>query len=98
MDNPSKIEEFVLNKKSTTFIKKLNKNLKGAEAIIGGSVAKGTWLKGEHDVDVFVLFYKDGRLSDIFLKSYIKTSPFILFFLKNIFTMFKSSSLISAAW
>ena len=65
MDNPSKIEEFVLNKKSTTFIKKLNKNLKGAEAIIGGSVAKGTWLKGEHDVDVFVLFYKDGRLSDI---------------------------------
>ena len=65
MDNPSKIEEFVLNKKSTTFIKKLNKNLNGAEAIIGGSVAKGTWLKGEHDVDVFVLFYKDGRLSDI---------------------------------
>ena len=65
MDNPSKIEEFVLNKKSTTFVRKLNKNLKGAEVIIGGSVAKGTWLKGEHDVDVFVLFYKDGRLSDI---------------------------------
>lgn len=63
--NPSRIEEFVLNKKSTAFIKKLNKFLKGAEAIIGGSVAKGTWLKGEHDVDVFVLFYKDGRLSDL---------------------------------
>jgi len=62
---PSRIEEFVLNKKCMTFIRKLNKNLRGAEAIIGGSVAKGTWLKGEHDVDIFVLFYKDGSLSDL---------------------------------
>ena len=62
---PSRIEEFVLGKKSMIFIKRLNKNLRGAEAIIGGSVAKGTWLKGEHDVDVFVLFYRDGGLSDL---------------------------------
>ena len=62
---PSRIEEFVLSKKSMIFIKRLNKNLRGAEAVIGGSVAKGTWLKGEHDVDVFVLFYKDGGLSDL---------------------------------
>lgn len=30
-----------------------------ANAIIGGSLAKGTFLKGDHDVDVFVRFSKD---------------------------------------
>lgn len=61
---PSRFEEFVLNKKCSLFISRLNKHLKDAEAVVGGSVAKGTFLKGEHDVDIFVLFNKDGNLSD----------------------------------
>src|SRR3989344_3673006 len=43
-----------------SFLKNLNKNFKKAEAILGGSGAKGTWLKSSHDVDIFVRFnYKE---------------------------------------
>ena len=43
-----------------SFLKILNKNFKKAEAILGGSGAKGTWLKSSHDVDIFVRFnYKE---------------------------------------
>src|SRR3989344_831244 len=38
------------------FLKKLNSNLKDAEAILGGSGAKDTWLSGNHDIDIFVEF------------------------------------------
>ena len=38
------------------FLKSLNSKLKDASAILGGSGAKDTWLSGNHDVDVFVLF------------------------------------------
>ncbi len=41
---------------SAEFIKKINPQLRDAEAILGGSGAKDTWLAGNHDVDVFVLF------------------------------------------
>lgn len=48
---------------TTSFLKKLNVKLKGAKAVLGGSGAKGTWLSGNHDVDIFVMFnynkYKD---------------------------------------
>ena len=45
------------------FLDKLNtiikeKKLK-AEAVAGGSTAKRTFLKGDHDVDIFVKFSKD---------------------------------------
>jgi tRNA nucleotidyltransferase (CCA-adding enzyme) len=41
---------------TTEFLKKINSKLKNATAIIGGSGAKGTWLSGNHDVDIFVLY------------------------------------------
>mgnify|MGYP001610778434 FL=1 len=48
--------------KLNTIIKKINQNQKNIKAILGGSGAKGTWLK-TFDADIFVLFdynkYKD---------------------------------------
>ncbi len=38
------------------FIRKLNSKLRKARALLGGSGAKDTWLAGNHDVDIFVLF------------------------------------------
>ena len=40
----------------TSFLLALHKNLKDAKAILGGSGAKGTWLSGNHDIDIFVLY------------------------------------------
>ena len=37
-------------------VTRLNQKLKDAEAILGGSGAKDTWLTGNHDVDIFILF------------------------------------------
>lgn len=54
-------------------IKKINQNQKNIKAILGGSGAKGTWLK-TFDADIFVLFdyskYRDksDKLSDILEK------------------------------
>ena len=56
-----------------SIIKKINKNQKNIRAILGGSGAKGTWLK-TFDADIFVLFdyrkFKDksDKLSDILEK------------------------------
>lgn len=61
---PTKLEQVTINFKVRRFVKKLNRNLKAAEAIVGGSVAKGTFLKGEHDVDIFVLFVNDTDISN----------------------------------
>src|SRR3989344_6031349 len=61
---PSKFEEFRSDSKVNSFLKRLNKNLKDAAAILGGSVAKNTWLKRNHDVDIFVLFNNDANASD----------------------------------
>ncbi len=47
-------------KEASIFVKRLNKQLKHAgvkaKAIIAGSTAKGTFLKGDHDIDIFVRF------------------------------------------
>ncbi len=59
--------------KAVTFsvLKKLNAALPEATAILGGSGAKGTWLSGNHDLDIFVLFPlrkytpRSGELSEI---------------------------------
>ncbi len=55
-----------------SFLKKLNENLKNkkisAKAVFGGSFAKGTWLAGDYDVDIFVKFalkHKDDDLSKL---------------------------------
>jgi len=55
-------EKLVL-KEVDAFLAKLNSELKkhklNAEAAAGGSIAKGTFLKGDHDVDLFVKFSKE---------------------------------------
>ena len=60
------------------FLKKLNAKIKKtnllAVAITGGSIAKGTFLKDDHDVDIFVTFdksYKTEELSNL-LESCLK--------------------------
>jgi tRNA nucleotidyltransferase (CCA-adding enzyme) len=54
------------------FLRKLNSELKKkklkATAVLGGSFAKGTRLRGDHDVDIFVRFdlkYDSEKLSDL---------------------------------
>jgi len=67
---PDKNYEKDIFNKLNFIIKKINKNQKNIKAILGGSGAKGTWLK-TFDADIFVLFdYKKFRdqsdkLSDI---------------------------------
>jgi len=60
---PSKKEEELIKKKTQKVLKKLNACLKDAKAVVGGSIAKKTWLKGINEVDLFVKFnyekYKD---------------------------------------
>ncbi len=64
--------------KANSIIKKINKGVKDAKAILGGSGAKGTWLK-TFDADIFVKFnynkFKDrsDELSDI-LEKFLKKS------------------------
>jgi tRNA nucleotidyltransferase (CCA-adding enzyme) len=59
-----------------TFISQLNRSLKknkcSAEAVLGGSYAKDTWLKGDYDVDVFVRFslkHRKENLSNLLTKA-----------------------------
>ncbi|MAG07969.1 CCA tRNA nucleotidyltransferase [Candidatus Woesearchaeota archaeon] len=64
---PSKEEESAFISVTNNVLKRLNSSLKDAKAILGGSGAKDTWLKGSHDVDIFVLFnynkFKENHLS-----------------------------------
>ena len=64
---PSKEEESAFISVTNNVLKRLNSSLKDAKAILGGSGAKETWLKGSHDVDIFVLFnyakFKENHLS-----------------------------------
>jgi len=53
---PSKEEEKEVFDKINFFLNKVNKGLKGAKAVLGGSGAKGTWLSNAHDADIFVQF------------------------------------------
>jgi len=72
---PSKEEESDFIRITNNVLKRINSNLKDAKVILGGSGAKVTWLKGFHDVDLFVLFdynkFKEKHLliSDILEKS-----------------------------
>ena len=53
---PTEKEEAEVKKKVDDILDKINKNLKDAKAILGGSGEKGTWLKDAHDADIFMLF------------------------------------------
>lgn len=80
---PSKDEEKKFTAATASFLKTLNAALAslGAMAILGGSGAKGTWLSGSHDVDIFVLFdlkkYADqsAELSEMLEKALKKAFP-----------------------
>lgn len=68
---PTMDEEEALHARITGFLKEVNRAGGDARAVLGGSGAKGTWLKGQHDADVFVLFpgkYKSESLADILEK------------------------------
>ena len=78
---PSKEESKVLKSAANHFVKKLNSELKSANAVVGGSVAKDTFLKGDFDIDIFVQFekekYKNKDISQILhskLKSIFKSA------------------------
>ncbi len=81
---PTKKEEEDVKEKVDDILNKINKNLKNARAILGGSGEKGTWLKEAHDADIFVLFdYKkyenmSDKISDILGKHLKKIFPEII--------------------
>lgn len=69
------VEDSGFSEYAKKFIEKLNKNIEGsgisAVAVLGGSLAKGTFLNDGFDIDVFVRFdkkYSDDELSDILEK------------------------------
>ena len=62
--SPTKKEEQNLQKKVSSILTKINKHLKNAKAIPGGSFAKGTWLKHDHDIDIFVQFKAKTNISN----------------------------------
>jgi len=77
---PSKEYEKDILDKANSIIHKINKGIKDAKTVLGGSGAKGTWLK-TFDADIFVKFNynkfndKSDKLSDIlekFLKKHFK--------------------------
>ena len=79
---PTKNYEAEILEKANNIVKTLNSKIKDAKPVLGGSGAKGTWLK-TFDADVFVKFkynkYKDKSddLSNILektLKKYFKIS------------------------
>ncbi len=73
---PGKAEQKFLKSKVDGFLKKLNKAIPDqAVAIVGGSAAKGTWLKNDYDVDIFARFnlaYQKEDISKILEKSLAK--------------------------
>ncbi|PIN87598.1 CCA tRNA nucleotidyltransferase [Candidatus Woesearchaeota archaeon CG10_big_fil_rev_8_21_14_0_10_32_24] len=56
---PQKEEVVEFHKVTTEFLHKINVKLKGADVILGGSCAKGTWLTKNHDIDCFARFDYD---------------------------------------
>lgn len=64
---PSKEEEKALMLKVNEFIKKLQSKFgkEKVKVILGGSGAKGTWLKNTFDIDIFVQFPKSYQNRDI---------------------------------
>ena len=71
---PTKVEERQLLKIANLIIKKIK--IKNAKPVLGGSLAKGTWLKNSHDIDIYVKFrkqfYANKNISEI-LYTHLKT-------------------------
>ncbi|MCD6576174.1 MAG: CCA tRNA nucleotidyltransferase [Nanoarchaeota archaeon] len=71
---PTKVEidklNSVINLSKSKLEEQIDKMKINAEVFVGGSIAKGTWLKGKHDVDLFVRFdgYNEDEIGDILTK------------------------------
>src|SRR3989338_875841 len=78
---PSKEEKRKLQQSVNSFLDRLNSKLNDAKAILGGSGAKGTFLAGSYDVDIFVQYDykkfqdKSEELSDYLEKSLQSSFP-----------------------
>ena len=74
---PSNEEKRKINREVKELISKIK--IKDAEVILGGSLAKDTWLRNTHDVDIFVAFdlkkYRDKYISKILGKGIKKLKP-----------------------
>ncbi|MBI2549728.1 CCA tRNA nucleotidyltransferase [Candidatus Woesearchaeota archaeon] len=80
---PTAAENSAVARIAAEFVTRLDKALKaakaGAKPVVGGSGAKGTWLRGMHDIDVFACFdyekYKEksGELSEFVAAAMKKT-------------------------
>jgi len=70
---PSKKEEKEIERKVSIILKKIQKNLKEATIILGGSYAKGTWLKDKHDIDLFAQFKTEKNISNTLERGLKKT-------------------------
>ena len=62
---PSEKEDKRVDNIVKEFLDKLNNKLVRAYAVVGGSFGKDTWLVGDHDIDIFVLFEDDIDCSNI---------------------------------
>ena len=62
---PDKNEKKTVSDISKHFISKLSLKLKEGKIILGGSVAKDTWIRGDADIDVFAIFNKKYSKDDI---------------------------------
>ncbi len=60
---PTIKEEKQVSKIVFEFLEKLNLNLINAKTVVGGSFAKGTWLRNKHDIDIFVIFNNNQNIS-----------------------------------
>ena len=64
---PSKEEQEAVNKIVKEVLSRIK--IKGAKAVLGGSGAKGTWLKNSYDIDIYVKFnynnFKEKNISSI---------------------------------
>lgn len=82
---PSNKEASEVEGIAAAFVRKLDASLRkariSAKPVVGGSGAKGTWLRGMHDIDVFVCFDygkykgKSGELSEFLAAAMRKAFP-----------------------
>lgn len=76
---PGRAEQQRIKKAVADFIKKIK--VEEAQVILGGSGAKGTWLSGGYDIDIFVMFDyqkfadRSAELSDVLLPVLKKAFP-----------------------
>lgn len=61
---PAKAEEEKV-RSFVTQLMRVAKTISGLDCVIVGSIGKSTWLRGDHDIDLFMMFPKDVPRSDL---------------------------------